>query len=191
MPAKPIRLILAVPVILLIYCAGQLHAAETENDYVLPNNSPYKQKPALIEVLNTPIEAIPSDTIEPIDNFFWKARRFSYREEKNRDDWQLPEDTERKRAGDCEDKALWLYAQLRAAGYENLSLVVGRYRSWDASLHVWLTRMDENGNVFILDPTVQNKVWPRNAFHPGFYQPIFLLGGKFHCSFIEKAGCDP
>ncbi len=178
MQVKHIKLVLVVYLISLFMRAGSSHAAEIDLYGHPTKSTPYDQKNALTEVLNESYQPPTHPLLEPIDPLFWKARRFVYIEEKKGDNWQFPQETEKKQAGDCEDKALWLYARLRAAGYKNLRLVVGRYRSMDARLHVWLMRVDENGKVFILDPTIQNRIWPLDAFQPGFYRPIFLFDGK-------------
>jgi hypothetical protein len=115
--------------------------------------------------------------LPPIDALFWKARTFAYVRERGRDEWQAPEVTERRKAGDCEDKALWLYTKLRDAGYENLRLVIGRFRPVDAVYHVWVTYEDGAGVTHLLDPTKQSRVWNLAHVSSGFYRPVFSYDG--------------
>ena len=178
MHVKKIKLVFAVTLTLLLRCTDSSHAAEVDLYGHPAKNTPYDQKSALTEVLNAPYQPQPYSPAGPIDRLFRKARRFNYSEDKNGDNWQSPGETEKKQAGDCEDKALWLYARLRAAGYMNLRLVVGKYRSLDPGYHVWIMHVDEKGSIFLLDPTIQNKIWPLAAFHTGLYQPLFLFDGK-------------
>jgi hypothetical protein len=178
MQTKQKEQILAVYLIFFLSWAGASHAAEIDHFGHPVKSTPYDQKNALAEVLNRSYHPRANSPAEPMDPLFWKARRFVYIEEKNGDDWRSPRETEKRQAGDCADKALWLYARLRGAGYRNLRLVVGKYQSLDARYHVWLMYTDENGKTLILDPTLQNRIWPMNAFQPGFYRPLFSFDGK-------------
>ncbi len=99
-----------------------------------------------------------------LNDLFWEARRFVYVKDGDGDDWQSPWLTEMKQAGDCEDKALWLYTRLRAQGYDNVRLVIGHYRAMDKDYHVWIMHRDGEGITRILDPTLQNRVWKLEQF---------------------------
>ena len=183
MQLKQIKFVLTANLILFFWWAGGAHASEI-NLYGYPTQStPYDHKNALTEVLRGPYPQTVYSPVESVDRLFWKAKRFSYNEEKKGDDWQFPRETEKKQAGDCEDKALWLYARLREAGHKNLILAVGKHRSLDKGYHMWLMRVDEDGSVLILDPTIQNRIWPLTAFEPGLYQPLFLFDGtqRYRC----------
>ncbi len=169
---------LGMSLILLLQWVGSSRAAQIDHyGYPIPN-TPYDQKSALTDVLAGPYRDPAYPSAGSIDQIFRQARRFSYVTDKRGDDWQSPQTTEERRAGDCEDIALWLYAQLRSEGYKNLILVVGKYRSGDTRCHVWLMHVDKNGDVLILDPAIQKRIWPLNAFGQEFYQPIFLFDGS-------------
>ncbi len=178
MNTKQIKLSLVIGLSMYFLCSASSFAGESDSYGRQTQGTPYDQKVALAEVLKNPYQSSVNSPIQSVEHLFWKARRFSYSREKDSDDWQLPQETEKKQSGDCEDKALWLYAHLRAAGYKNLGLVVGKYRNQDPSYHVWVVRVDENGNAFILDPTIQNRIWPLKVFQSGFYQPLFLFDGN-------------
>ncbi len=86
--------------------------------------------------------------------------------------WQLPEETEDRGAGDCEDKAIWLYARLIQMGFESVRLVVGRYRTDQASYHAWVVCY-LNGKIYILDPTMNDGLWEAHQYPKGFYRPAY------------------
>ncbi len=164
------------------FCAGEAdvygHSVKT---------TPYDQKSALIDELSRSSQLPTRSTSESIAGLFRQARNFSYRKENHGDVWQSPQVTEKMQAGDCEDKALWLYARLRAAGYGDIKLVVGKYRPSDTSNHVWLMYTEANRDVLILDPTIQNKAWSLSAFQPKLYRPFFSFDDKHHYSHIPAS----
>jgi predicted transglutaminase-like cysteine proteinase len=88
------------------------------------------------------------------------------------DYWQSADETSRKRSGDCEDIAIWLYTRLKEAGCEDLELVIGRYRTIDSKLHMWVTYRDMEGETYILDPVIQKKPWKASFFGKGFYTTL-------------------
>ena len=54
------------------------------------------------------------------------------------DFWQFPEETEHLGRGDCEDKAIWLYAKMLAEGFDDVRLVLGKYIESDTVFHAWV-----------------------------------------------------
>jgi len=86
--------------------------------------------------------------------------------------WQLPEETEDRGAGDCEDKSIWLYTRLIQVGFENVRLVVGRYRTDKASYHAWVVCYLD-GKIYILDPTMNDGLWEARQYPKGFYRPVY------------------
>lgn len=112
-------------------------------------------------------------------SLFRIARSFRYtRDAKGKDTWQTPEETEMRRAGDCEDKAVWLYAQLKANGHTSARLVIGKYKSFQKTYHVWVTYADAQGTTYILDPATQTRPWVLGNFSKGFYIPYYSYDGK-------------
>ena len=109
----------------------------------------------------------------------WKTRLVG-------DYWQLPEETEHLGRGDCEDKALWLYAKMLAEGFDDVRLVIGKYRQSATVFHawvVWYPRIQgEDGaveqRIYILDPTKHRGVWQAKQYPRGYYQPYY----SFHRS---------
>ncbi len=120
----------------------------------------------------------PIESIVSIEELFMRAKSIRYVPDPPGEDyWQTPQETQARWAGDCEDKAIWLFAELKKNGYHDLRLVIGRYRSVDKKFHVWLTRIDDENNVLILDPTTQKKIWKASDFEKGFYQPLYSFDG--------------
>ena len=109
-----------------------------------------------------------------VENLFATAHAFRYAPDGRRDYWQSAEETQRRRSGDCEDKAVWLYTELRRSGYENVHLVIGRYTQVSPGLHVWLTLTDDSGSIWVLDPTIQRKPWKADAFPKSSYEPLIV-----------------
>lgn len=126
-----------------------------------------------------------------LEDLFWEARRFVYVRDGDGDYWQSPWLTEVKQAGDCEDKALWLYTRLKAQGFDNIRLVVGHYRAMDKNLHVWIMHRGDDGITRILDPTLQNRVWKLEQFGTGYYHPAYSYDGQVryrHLDYAEGLG---
>ena len=117
------------------------------------------------------------ESVRSSDELFIQAHSIRYVPDGAVDYWQTPEETEQRWAGDCEDKAIWLYARLKQNGYFNARLVIGRYRPTDRSYHVWVSMPDGQNGVFILDPTAQKKIWKSLDFSEGFYRPSYSFDG--------------
>lgn len=117
-------------------------------------------------------------SIRSSDELFFQARTIRYAADPaGQDYWQTPQETEARWAGDCEDKAVWLFAQLKKSGHFNVRLVIGRYRAIDKNFHVWVTMADDQNNVWVLDPTAQKKIWKSTEFSEGFYKPLYSFDG--------------
>jgi hypothetical protein len=116
---------------------------------------------------------------ESAESLFMKARSIRYVPDNPRMDyWQSAGETESRWAGDCEDKAIWLYTQLKKNGYHNVRLVIGRYRSIGNGFHVWVTFGEEqNEGLYLLDPTAQKRLWKSVDFSEGFYKALFSFDG--------------
>jgi hypothetical protein len=118
-----------------------------------------------------------SHTLDTSDALFEISRSFRYVSDEGRDYWQTPEETEAKGSGDCEDKAVWLYVQLKKNNVDSARLVIGRYRSIDRGLHVWVTMTDKDGHMIVLDPSKQKRVWALTDFSEKYYNPIYSFDG--------------
>ena len=112
-----------------------------------------------------------------IQELFAIARSFRYVSDGG-DNWQSAKETEERHAGDCEDKAIWLFTRLINNGYYNVRLVVGRYRSLDSQLHVWVICSDKEGNTCLLDPSIQKRVWYLIGIDSDFYKPLYAYDGQ-------------
>lgn len=108
-----------------------------------------------------------------VREYLCTASGFAYEEERaGADNWQLPEETEKKGRGDCEDKAIWLYSKLLKEGFEDVRLVVGKQREDSSGFHTWVAWYPDH-KVYILDPTLESEVWEINKFPQGYYQPYY------------------
>lgn len=121
----------------------------------------------------TPTSTTPFDSkYKCVKNYLRTAYQFKYEADKGMDQWQLPEQTERRGRGDCEDKAIWLYAKLLKDGFNNVRLVIGRQKEGDQTLHAWVAWY-EQGKVYILDPTSENLIWEICKYPKGYYKPYY------------------
>lgn len=121
------------------------------------------------------------------DQLFRIAKSFRYRSDGEEDVWQSSRQTAMRWSGDCEDKAIWLYHQMRQSGYRNVCLTVGRYRPNGPRLHVWVTYLDENGDIRLMDPAIQNKPWTVDVFARELYKPLFAFNGHNRYRFSPQA----
>ncbi len=140
--------------------------------------TPFYQKLLSAGVFDIPV-TLPVGQAEPFQILFLKARLFHYSWDKERrEEWQSAEETSRLFSGDCADKAIWLYTHLRRNGYQNVSLVIGRYSPSSRVLHMWITYVEPSGNTLLLDPTIQRRSWKVEDFSKKFYKPLYILSGS-------------
>ena len=139
----------------------------------------HKIQTALKIELGSVVQNIESGSIqkESIENLFFRAQRFRYVNEGRKDYWQSPQETELRGAGDCEDKAIWLFKKLKENGYYNVFLIIGKYRSVDPQYHVWVSVSDRQGNTLLLDPATQKRPWSLLAVREGLYRPLYSFDG--------------
>ncbi|NIQ39359.1 MAG: hypothetical protein GTN81_12305 [Proteobacteria bacterium] len=106
------------------------------------------------------------------------AQSFSFKEERRlssgreEDYWQLPEETERIRSGDCEDLAIWLYYHLLHEGFHNVRFTVGYAGAEDKGVHAWVTWY-EKGRTYILDPSRREGIYSSHQLGSITYQPWY------------------
>ena len=139
--------------------------------------TPFDRKVSMAKIFDVQENAGQNASEDPF-SFFMEAKSFRYASDMGEDHWQTPEETDARHAGDCEDKAVWLYAQLKSHGYADTRLVVGKYRSIDRVYHVWVTYTGSNGDTFILDPALQHHPWKVGEFSGGFYVQYYSYDGK-------------
>ncbi|MGR3173084.1 MAG: hypothetical protein ACUZ8N_00605 [Candidatus Scalindua sp.] len=121
-----------------------------------------------------------STPVTPYNNKYQKvheyletASRFEYKADvRGADYWQLPSETERLGTGDCDDKAIWLYSKLIKEGIDNIRLVLGNYKSGEFSVHMWVNWY-QDGQVFILDPSIDNGIRSAYQYWKDYYQPFY------------------
>jgi hypothetical protein len=99
--------------------------------------------------LSQPLGVVCGD-LEDVRGFLRTCRYVSDETQFGRNDyWQPPEEFELRKAGDCEDWALWAWRQLLALGYDT-RFVVGRSGRYGDG-HAWLT-LELNGRCCLLEP---------------------------------------
>ena len=107
-----------------------------------------------------------------VEKFLEMASKFKYKNDsRGADNWQLPLETEKCGAGDCDDKAIWLYSKLIKEGTDDVRLVLGNYKRGELSVHMWVNWYHD-GQVFILDPTIDNGIRPAKQYSD-YYQPFY------------------
>jgi len=125
----------------------------------------YQGKPAPV----TPFEF----KYKRVREYLRTAHGFRYKaDKKGADYWQLPDETERKGGGDCEDKAIWLYSRLLKDGFEDIRLVIGKVREDSLRFHSWVAWYPQ-GKVYVLDPTNDSEMWEIDEYPKGFYKPYY------------------
>jgi len=104
-----------------------------------------------------------------------KIRNFRY---SDTDTWHTPQQTEKRRAGDCKDKAVLLLNYFKQRGCANVKLVIGKMSPDSKRTHAWV-EWRHNGKWIILDPAYDRKP----VYHPrrGEYtrQYVFMRGKKY------------
>ena len=113
---------------------------------------------------------------EKILKYLEKAQNFSYISDQkhfNKEDyWQNPDEIEISKAGDCEDKSLWLYSKLIEEGYTDIRLVIGKYAVDNTNTHVWVEWYND-GDIFILDGTQNYGLQTLSSLPVWLYKPLY------------------
>ncbi len=135
--------------------------------------------------MGTPIKATPYDkrykkvnkhleaSKKKVKKLLKIASKFKYKvDRRGADNWQLPFETEKLGAGDCDDKAVWLYSKLIKEGIDDVRLVLGNYKSGEFSVHMWVNWYHD-GQVFILDPTIDNGIRSAEQYSKDYYKPFY------------------
>ncbi len=116
---------------------------------------------------------------ESMESLFLKAKSIRYvADEPSNDYWQTPQQTEARWAGDCEDKAIWLFFKLKQNGFSGVRLVIGRLRSVSRGFHVWVTLSTDQNDSYLLDPTSQKRAWKSSELPEGYYHPLYSFDGS-------------
>ncbi len=143
----------------------------------LIQSTPFYNRLLTAGVFDVPVIHVQSAKPAPL--LFKMARSFRYSSDRfKRDRWQSAEQTSQYFSGDCEDKAIWLYTQLRRNGYRDVSLHIGKYAPSSQKLHMWVTYVDEEARTMLLDPTMQRKAWETSAFPEKNYRSQHILNGN-------------
>lgn len=150
-----------------------------EQAEVMIRSTPYDQKLMRTGMLDPgyAMKRVAASSSDDIGNLFMQARAFRYSKDKDGDFWQSPFETELKKSGDCEDKSVWLYHQLKQSGYQDARLVIGKLRRSDRGYHTWVTVKDRKGNLLIMDPASQKKIWRAGDFNGDFYSALYSFDG--------------
>lgn len=140
-------------------------------------SSPFYQKLVNAGVFEAPFAEL--EHPKPVSLLFRMASSFHYNSDGlQKDRWQSADETQKSYRGDCEDKAIWLYTQMRLNGYHDTSLHIGRYASDSKKFHMWVSYKDGAGKTMLLDPTNQRKPWPAQTFPKESYQNSHVISGE-------------
>ncbi len=85
----------------------------------------------------------------------------------------LPEQTAKRRVGDCKDKALWLCDQLQDS---SARFVIGKMKRSSRISHAWVMWQAEGGRWWILDCTMNFSPIPADSVSPDAYVPLYSYG---------------
>ncbi len=122
-----------------------------------------------ISIKKTPYD----DRYKRVKNYLKTASKFKYKADGvGADNWQLPFETEALGRGDCDDKAIWLYSKLLKEGFNDVRLVLGNYKRGKLSVHMWVNWY-HNGQVYILDPTINNGISRAEDYSKDYYKPYY------------------
>ncbi len=119
------------------------------------------------KVLN---EVNPRETTEMkrVTGLLREARRFRY-VHRTAYNPLTPQETARRRAGDCKDKSLWLLKELNTG---DAHFVIGRMSGASRVNHAWLY-WNHDGEWFILDPTHNTRPIKVSSLRRGNYVPLY------------------
>ena len=146
-------------------------------------STPFYQKLLSAGVFDIPLGR-PADP-QPVQLLFRMARSIHYASDRSRRDrWQSADETSRYFSGDCEDKAIWLYTQMRRNGRDDAALHIGKYTPSSRKFHMWVTLEDGSGRTLLLDPTIQRKPWDAEAFPKRNYKSMHVIKGDDCVSII-------
>lgn len=113
---------------------------------------------------------------EKILKYLEKAQNFSYISDQKhfnkKDYWQNPDEIEISKAGDCEDKSLWLYSKLIEEGFTDIRLVIGKHAVDNKNTHVWVEWYND-GEIFILDGTYSDGLQILSYLPVWLYKPLY------------------
>jgi hypothetical protein len=161
----------------ILFSGGPLQAEMTESFCFV--QSPFYQKLLDAGVFDIPVAPPLDGKPEPLQILFLKARMIHYSwDRQDTERWQSAEETAKVFRGSCADKAIWLYTHLRRNGYQNVSLVIGRYSPSSTVLHMWVGYQDPDGESYLLDPTIQRKPWKTEAFSEKLYKRLVIIDGS-------------
>ncbi len=122
-----------------------------------------------------------------LSSFKEVTQKYKYREDSPGNDyWQSPDETRKRRKGDCEDLAVLLHDELREKGIES-QLVVGNafYLELERdkiSHHVWC-EVEINGRTYIADPSLKHFL-PKDILDPKT-NAILARKGNRQSAYIE------
>jgi len=160
-----------------LFLAAQAAAAEPQfGASCLIQSSPFYRRLLGAGVFDAlPPQVEPS---QPVQLIFRVARGLRYSSDRAKNDkWQTADETLRNYGGDCEDKAIWLYTQMRRNGYRDVSLHIGKYAPSSKKYHMWVTYIESDGRTMLLDPTIQVKPWDVDKFSERNYRSSHILTG--------------
>ncbi|HRU04154.1 MAG TPA: hypothetical protein P5137_00095 [Candidatus Brocadiia bacterium] len=108
-----------------------------------------------------------------VEKLLKRAQAFRYiPDARGQDHWQMPDETETRGGGDCEDMAIWLYTKLLASGVDEARLCIGRKHASDHEMHCWVM-WPAGGAYYVLDPTTRRGVMRTEDLPSESYRPVY------------------
>ncbi len=113
-------------------------------------------------------------SLEDLRRFLLSCKGVSDKEQFGKDDyWQLPEQFEKTKRGDCDDFALWAWRQLLEMGYE-ARFVAGTGDRYGYG-HAWV-QFYMDGTWYLLEPTLPGLGLRMPRFNTFRYHPRLSVG---------------
>ncbi|MEM6822486.1 MAG: transglutaminase family protein [Verrucomicrobiota bacterium] len=109
-----------------------------------------------------------------VEDWMKTIRGYRYRRSHT---WQLPGETEKRRAGDCKDKALLLLDYMKSAGYSGTRLVIGKQNNRSKETHAWL-EWKYQGEWLVLDPTFYPRPQSRDNLKSKYIREYIYLNSQ-------------
>jgi len=131
-------------------------------------------------------------TLEEVRKFLLHCRYVSDEKQfDKRDHWMSPEEFERRKAGDCDDFALWAWRQMIALGFP-ARFVAGSAGKYGAG-HAWVT-ITKDGKHLLLEPLAATVGLELPRLSIIRYQPMVSVewtGGRLHYCNHDKRNFNP
>jgi len=130
---------------------------------------------------NKPLNTHPK-TLADIEAFLISCKYRSDRITRSQSDfWEPPDIFEKRKTGDCEDHAIWVWRHLDDLGYK-ARLVLGKCKRWHAWVHIFT-----NGRAYLLEATQKHNWFPSTGSYDAHWS-VECTGKKKFAFFLHTGG---